>query len=289
MLQVDAAMKDRWDTMAFHVFQNKGFTLQGTVMPPVDIDGNTFYFIKAGGVAEAQSYTVGDEVKQSTASLERIPLISNEWDYADRIFDKNRSKLSINEETVYHNHAGWSLGRRADKIIYEKFHALAPPASRIVGDFASAWDPAKALTACDALQDADVPWDGQIFCGLPSRAWNQMLTYQVFTNSQWTGPDLAFTKVTDRKTWNGVNWFLLPKHLQKKTGTNMSFYMWHQSAVGAGYNDSAGIRSEWEREVKRKAWWYQSTLDGAALVLQPEGVIECRMKADSAIALTAGL
>jgi hypothetical protein len=288
MLQVDAAMKDRWDTRAFYVFQSKGFTLQGTVMPPVDIDGNTFYFIKSGS-GEAQPYTVGDEVRQATSTLDRIPLQSSEWDYADRIFDKNRTKLSVKEEDIYHNNAGWALGRRADKIIYEKFHALAPPVNRIIGDFNTAWDPAKGLQACSALQDADVPWDGMVFCGLPSRAWNQMLTYQVFSNSQWAGPDLAFTKVTDRKTWNGCHWFLLPKHLQKLSTTQLSFYMWHQSAVGAGYNDSAGIRSEWEREVKRKAWWYQSTLDGAALVLQPEGVIECRMKADSPITLTAGL
>lgn len=285
MLVIDAALKERWDTRAFHIFQAKGYALKGTTSPPVDIQGNKFYFLKAGK-GEASQYTVGDEVQPANTSLDRIEIQAEEWDYGDRIYDYNRTRISIREQDVYHENAGMALGRRADKIIYNKLQALALPAGQVIGAFANPFDPALALQGCDAMQAADVPWDGMVFCGLPSRAWNQMLTYKVFSSADYQGPDLPFTKVTDRRSWNGVHWFLLPKHLWKLTGTDLSFYMWHQSCIGTGHNEGPGVRSEWEREVKKKAWWYQNTIDGASVILQTEGIVEFRMKSDSAITLT---
>ncbi len=290
MLHLDPAMKERWDSRVFHVYQAQGFTLRGTVLPPVDIDAKKFYWLKSG-TGEATEYTVGDEVQDSNLDVTRIEVQAKEWDFGGRIYDWNRSRISYREEDQLVQNAAMALGRQADRVIYDKFKATDFNAlGQVVGDFVSAWDPAKALQACDKLQSKDVPWDGNVFCGLPSKAWNQMLTYQVFSNSQWTGPDLPFTKVTDRRSWNGVHWFMLPNHLRKlPNATDLTFYMWHQTSTGCGNNEGGNIRTEWERETKKKAWWYQSTIDGACEILQTSGIVECRMKADSAIALTAGL
>lgn len=284
-LEVPAWYRDQWATQVIQKFQNRGFVLKGMTEPPVRIEGNKFYFLRTG-LLEAQPYARGDDVALLNPEDDTISMESAEWDAAVAIYDFDVTRLPVREVDARQEQCMNALGRRADKITYEQgVLAANVPAGRIIGDYTTGFDPYMALQGCDALQAADAFEAGKIWCGLPERAWNQMLTYKIFSSSDYVGPDLPILRGVEKRTWNMVNWFRLPPHLKAfanaPTNTQLRFRMWNQHAIGAGHNEN--VRNEWERQATKKRWFVNHTIDGVAKPLLDEGFVEFRILATSPI------
>ncbi len=280
-LEASAWFQEQWDSKVIHVYQQKGYLTKGMSVGPTKVEGKKFHFPIAGkGVA--QSYTRGDEVKPMNATRGEILLDAEEWDAADYIYDYDLDRMAPNEVDTVTATAAMALGRKHDEILYAKMQATDfNGISQVTGAFANAFGPGEALAARRALFGRDVPVeDGMSFCGLPPVVFDTMMSYEVFANSQWVGGDLPFANGLRRRSWQNIHFFELPVHLQKISSTNGTFYMWHRSALGTGYTGQP-LKSEFEREVKRKRWWYQSTLSGGATLIQTIGIQECRYKTDT--------
>lgn len=274
--------REQWAQNVIHRFQSRGYVLKGTTEAPVRIQGNKFHFLRTG-LIEAQPYTRGDDVAVLNPVDDTIEMESKEWDASVPIYDYDVTRLPVNERQARQEQCVTALGRRADRIIYEAVMAATLPAGQIFGSYANPFDPYVFKQGLEKLTDSDVPTDMGVFAPLPSLAFSQLETYKIFANSQWVGGDLPLTKMVKHKSWDIAHCFQLPPHLRKSytSGTDLRFRVWVKSAVGAGHNDS--IRNEWAREATKKRWLAIHTIDGVAVPLQTEGIIEFRMKADSAI------
>jgi hypothetical protein len=283
--QVAAWFRNQWASQVIVKFQNKGFMLKGTVEPPIKIEGDKFYFLRTG-LIDAQLFTKGDSITPINSDDDKIEMASKEWDAPVEIYDWDVTRLGVREVDARQAQCSYALGRKADRIIYDAIMGAALPGSQIFGDYTKPFDPYVFKNGLAKLSQNDVEGDGGVFAPLPVIAYGQMEMYKEFSNAEWAGPDLPLRSMTMTKarSWDIANCFQAPPHLTNAytTGTDLRFRVWHKSAVGAGSNDN--VRNEWGRDFKKKCWVANHTIDGAAVAIQPAGIIEFRMKADSAIA-----
>jgi hypothetical protein len=281
--QVPVWYREQWAQNVIVRFQARGFTLKGTTEAPVKIDGNKFYFLRTGSL-EAQPYTRGDAVAVLNPDDDKIEMTSAEWDAAVAIYDFDVTRLPASEKQARQEQCVNALGRRSDRIVYDAVMAAPLPAAQIFGDYSAGFDPYLFKQGLVKLARGDVPVDTGIFAPIPILAFAQLETYKIFANADWIGGDLPLTKMVKHRTWDRANCFELPPHLEaaNTSGTQLRFRVWAKGCIGAGHNDA--IRNEWTREGLKKRWVANHTIDGCAKPLQTEGIIEFRIKADSAIA-----
>lgn len=281
-LEASAWFREQWDTQVIHVYQSKGYLTKGMSMGPTRVEGKKLWF-NIAGKAEAQSYTRGDEVKVMNATRGAVSLDAEEWDAADYIYTYDLDRMAANEVDTVRETAAMALGRKHDNILYDKMKATDFSAvSQVTGAFGDTAlpGPGKILAARRALFARDVGVDdGMNFCGLPPVVFDDMMSYDVFANSQWVGGNLPFADGLRKRSWMNIHFFELPVHLQSVSGTDGKFYMWHKSALGTGYTGEA-LRTGFEHQLSFKRWYYQSTISGGATIIQSAGIQEIRYKAD---------
>jgi hypothetical protein len=175
-----------------------------------------------------------------------------------------------------------AIGRRSDLLVINELNANS---LTTIGDGTTAFGLVAAITACQILQSKDVYWDGQVYCGLPSLFWNQLLTYKQFSDAQWVGFNgLPYTKVTTAKFWNGVNWFLMPDSYAPIPAANqLDTFMWHKSAAGYATNYEVRTNVTWENLYT--GWYHNNRFAAAAKLLLPEGAVRLRFASNAAITL----
>lgn len=283
-LEVDAHYREKWADNCIIRFQNRGFVLKGTTQPPVRIEGTKFHFLLTDNVA-ASKFTKGDTVPVVNPNDDTVEIQTQEWDAAVHLYDFDRTRISYNEEDRRQQQLTMALGRTADEIIYDEIMSVTLPASQIIGDGSTGMDPYMLLKGVEKMVDNDVVLDHGIYGPLPSMSFNQLKTKKLFANADWQGGDLPLTKMrgVQHKTFDAVHCFYLPPHLRKKytSGGTTRFRIWVADCVGAGHNEE--MRTEWERQATKKRWFINHTMDGAAKVLQPTGIIEFQVDANSTI------
>lgn len=288
--QVPAWYKDQWAAQTILKFQNRGYNLKGMTTPPVRIEGKEFHWLRSG-VVDAVPYARGDTVQGLNPNDDEVKMASSEWDAPFYIYDFDKTRLSVNETDTRQMQAARAIGRRADLIIWDKIMAEALPAGeqtighQAVAANTAAITPYLLMQGTKVLADADVEFENDVFCPIPAGPWEQLKTYRIFSSSLYVGPELPFVKRSEARTWNGVHWFRAPKYMYQYTDATNNAYktrMWSAKAVGAGHNED--LRNEWERQATKKRWFVNHTIDGAAAVLLPEGMVQFEFLAAATIA-----
>jgi len=275
--------QEQWDARVIHAYQSKGYLTKGMSLEPTQIVGKKLHWpIMGKGVA--QDYARGDKVKKMGVQKGEAQIDASEWDAADDIYQYDLDRMAPNLKDSLVETAGMALGRKHDLVLFEKMWAKDFSAiSQVIGDFTTGFGPGKMLQARRKLFELDVPVeDGQNFCGLPPIVFDTMMSYEVFSNSQWTGGNLPFADGLRKRSWQNIHFFELPVYLQNIANTTEGkFYLWHRSALGTGYTGEP-LRTGWQYILDEKKHYYQSTLSaGAAIIESPDvdhvpGIIECR-------------
>lgn len=277
---------EQYKSGVLYEYQSKGHTLAGTYMPPSRINGRTMHFPVAGK-GEAVEMIIGSDAKPMNAGRSDVELVPKAYQAYEYVYQADLDRMSANENQVAQEQCAKAMGRKHDAVVYAALDAGRGTYGTVIGDFSSGWDLAKALAVADNLFDRDVEEDGMAYCGLPQRAFSQMMGFEEFSSADWVRGDLPFQKVRRAKFWGGINWFTLPKALFPRTGTSLTFYAWHFKALGSGYNgEQLNTRVMWENP--KTAWGHNNWMDIGAKVLlggTEGGIIECRMKSDSAITI----
>lgn len=268
--QVPAWFAPMYNDKVIHKFQSEGFRLKGTTSEATEIKANECFWRIADAV-EAILYKRGNRAVPAGGGRSKISAVMDTYQVYDEVYDDDLEKMPINEMDVVTSSGAKALGRKFDAQIAEAVDAagIAP----VVSDTTNGLTLGSALLLCDAAQDqTDGLWDGNWFCPLPSRLWNQLLGYKQFNSGEYTGPDLAFTKVTDRRTWNGVHWFMMPKSWFKDGAAGVKqVRMWHKSAVGYASNYAIKNNIAWDNAAT--AFTANMRMGGKAKVLLNEGVV----------------
>ena len=286
-MQVPAWYKDQWDTKVIQRFQAKGYLLKGMTEPPVKIDGVNFHFMRTQKVDVGGPFVKGSDVQPLNPNDDQLTIQSQEWDAPFHIYDWDVTRMTPNEQDVRQTQATYALGRKSDHIVMDALMATTIDSSQVAATVAASFDPYTLEAGIATLFDNDVEDDGQVYCGMPSWCWHQLMSYRVFSNAEYVGEALPFVKRENVRTFLGVHCFRLPKHLVNyrtvsTTNDTWRFRMWHRSAVGAGHNIE--LRTEWDRQATKKRWFVNHTIDGACVSLQTEGIYEFQVTAGKTIA-----
>lgn len=288
-MEVSAHYRSRWDTQVRLRLQSKGNMLEGTVMPPMRWDVHAdqterFYFLRSGKLNTSKWPGRGHAVTRQGSSDDTVAAASEQWDCAFELYDKDKWATAAGEEQTRQNQASNAIGRTADSIIYEKIMAATIPTENVIGDYSKGLDPYMLLEAEAKLFEQFTPNDGGIYFPCPARQFQRLSTFKISASSDWIGGDLPLTKRTKARTYGNINLFQGEQDLFTPyiASTELRVRIWHKECVGAGYSGER-LKTEWKREAEYKRWLVIHTIDGGAEVIEPNGIVELRLKADALI------
>lgn len=274
---------------AMHIYQNKGNRLRPMVTQATRIVGAEKAVFWLAGKSIARKKTGANERNVPSNGARKkfeVPLAT--WTAFDLVEEFNLDRMSVDEKEIVYQSGAMALGRATDKEIYDVMKTAKPSADSGLDFSAGAFSAASALALCKALQDDKVPWDGQVYCGLPSLQWNQFLANKV-VNSADHVKNLPFTEATDTRFWNGVNWFLQVEEDAEDfypvpSSNKQDLFIWHKSAMGWGNHTDLRVIPQWDNWID--AWTINMAAKGCATTMQEgKGVKRFTTSSNSAIAI----
>lgn len=273
---------------AMHIYQNKGNRLRPMVTPATRIEGAEKAVFWLAGKSKAQKKTRGQRNVPGNSERKKFEVPLATWVAFDTVEEFDIDRMTVDEKEVVYASGAMALGRATDIEVYDVMKAALPAAGAGLDFSAGAFNAAQALLLCSALQSDKVPWDGQVFCGLPSLQWNQFLANKV-VNSADHVKDLPFTQSTDTRFWNGVNWFLQVEEdaqdLYPVPGSNkQDAFIWHKSALGWGNHTDLRVIPQWDNY--EDCWTINMQAKGCATTMQEgKGIKRFTTSSNSAIAI----
>ena len=273
---------------AMHIYQNQGNRLRPMVTQATRIEGAEKAVFWLAGKSKANKKTRNQRNVPSNSERKKFEVALQTWKVFDTVEEYDLDRMTVDEKEIVYQSGAMALGRATDIEVYAVMKTAVTAVTGL--DFTSgAFSAANALTLCKALQDDKVPWDGQVYCGLPSLQWNQLLANKVVNSADHVGGDLPFTKATDTRFWNGVNWFLQVEEdaqdLYPVPASNQQdLFIWHKSAVGWGNHTDMQVIPQWDNY---EDWWtINMTAKGCATTMQEgKGIKRFRTSTNSAIAI----
>lgn len=288
-LAADSWFTTQYANRAMHIYQNAGNRLRPTVTPAMRFEGSEKAVFWIAGKSKAVKKDRRERNTPSNAERKKIEATLLTWTAFDEIEEFDLDRMTVDEKEVVYESGAMALGRATDIEIYEQ---MATKVTDVTGlDFsAGAFNAAQAMTLCSALQKDKVPWDGNVYCGLPSLQWNQLVANKVVNSADHVGPgDLPFVKATDTRFWNGVNWFLFEEEDAQDLypvpeANKQDLFIWHKSAMGWGAHTDLQVRIDWDN--REDVWTVNMKAKGAAKPLQDgKGIKRFRTSTNSAIAI----
>ncbi|EFO29135.1 conserved hypothetical protein [Roseibium sp. TrichSKD4] len=287
--QAPVWFQTQYPQRAMHIYQEKGNRLRPTVSHPVRFEGSEKAIFYLAGTSKAVKKTRNQKNTPTGGQRKKFEVPLETWTVFDTVEEWDLDRMTIDEREIVYESGAMALGRATDEEIYAKMAGVKSSVDGGLDFSASAFDAANAMVLCEALQDMKVPWDGNTWCGLPAKQWNQLLANKVVNNSQHVGSDMPFVKATDTRFWNGVNWFLFveqePQALYPVPGENkQDLFAWHQSAIGWAAHTDINMREQWHNEYD---WWsINMKAKGAAKELQEgNGIVRFRTGTDTALVI----
>lgn len=270
-----------------HIYQQRGNRLRVCVTPAGRIEGEKAVFWLAGKTKAYKKTRNQRNVPQS-APRKKFEATLETFKSFDTVEEFDLDRMNVDEREVVYTSGANALGRATDIELYT---VMATSHTTADIDYSSgAFSAANALDLCKMLQEDKVPWDGQVYCGLPALQWNQLLANKVVNSSDHVGSGaLPFTQATDSRFWNGVNWFLNVEEdatdfYPVPASNKQDLFIWHKTALGWANNSDLQVRVQWDNY---EDWWtINMDCKGAATPLQEgKGIKRFKTSSNSAIAI----
>lgn len=282
-INADNHYVEQYRSRVTHIYQNEGFLLKGMLMPEGRIEGKKAYWpIHGSTIARKKQRHVRATEGNIAKTMANADLQT--WETFDYVGKFDMSRQTVNEKEALQQAGAMALGRAVDQEIMDMFNQQAPTAGSSFMDTGAA-----PLSLSDMMLfiarfmgAAKIPADGQIYCGLNALAWQLLSGFKQFSSSEYVGPDLPFKSRTQARTWNFVNWVMLPDDYFPVPAANRAdLFMWHKPAVGWCDNVGEGgldAYFDWENEMGE--WSLRQEAEGAAVTLLPQGLGRIRIKTD---------
>ena len=292
---VDTSFVKDYQEDVHHIFQREGGMLRPTVRMKTNIIGETTTFQRAGkGIATTKArHGVITPMNQTHTALTATLVDFYAGDWVDKL---DEAKLNIDERMVIAKGGAWALGRKVDgQIITVLDSTTESVVTLTVTSFAAIL--ASLLEWTEALDDNDVPNDGDRFGLVTPRMWSQMATVKEFTSADWVGADgLPFNEGSPGhkkfKDWNGVKWTNHTDLPGKGTATAKCF-LYHKTAVGYATGAFAGNNAENDAVSADITWhgdrashFVNHMMSGGGVLIDTTGVIEGNLDDTAAIAVS---
>lgn len=274
------------------VFQRQGGFLRQTVRTKDNVVGLSSTFQKVGkGTATTKArHGVVTPMNQSHTPVECALEDFYAGDWVDKL---DEAKTNIDERMAIADGGAWALGRKVDDQILTQLDATSSGAV--------SWTVTSAATVrnamiemLEALDNADVPDDGQRYVLLTPRAWSMAETVQQFSSSDYVkAGDMSFTQSNRTmgrwKFWRGAFW---GHHtgLPGKGTAAAKVFAWHKNAIGYATGKHAGnvagngpVSADITWHGDRAAHFVNHMMSGGASLIDDTGVIEGNLDDTAAI------
>ncbi|MGX1496884.1 hypothetical protein ACSSV1_001920 [Labrenzia sp. MBR-25] len=281
--------RTQYPARAMHIYQERGNRLRPTVSPAVRFEGSSKAIFYLAGKMKAVKKDRNQQNTPSGSARKKFEVDMYTWTAFDEVEEWDLDRMSIDEREIVYESGAMALGRATDIEIYQVMAAKITSAPAGLDFSSGAFNAANALTLCSALQQDKVPWDGNVYCGLPSLQWNQLLANKVVNSADHVGSDIPFVKATDTRFWNGVNWFLFEEEEAQDlypvpSANKQDLFIWHKSAMGWGAHTDLQMREQWDN--RNDVWTINLKAKGAAKELQEgKGIKRFTTSTNSAIAI----
>lgn len=280
--QVDNSFIRQYEADAHDAFQRQGSKILNTVRhkPGVKGESTTFQVIGTGTATTKARHGVITPMNQ-----DHTPVVCTMADfYAGDWVDKlDELKLNIDERQAVAKGGAWALGRKIDDQIITQLDATTQTVVSWVLTNPRTIRNA-LLEMVEALDDNDVPDDGDRWGLLTPRGWSQALTVDEFKSADFVGDDLPFKRRDQTRNWLGVNWMRHTGLPGKGTATAKVF-TYHKTAVG--YGSGSGITADITWHGDRASHFVNHMMSGGACLIEDAGVIEGNLDDTAAITSTA--
>lgn len=276
----------QYDQRVQHLLQSEGFFLRGTTSPPVEVKGNTLqFFILGRGEATQRSQTV-EMVQPANLGKTTVDVTMADFQFAEFVPHGEPERISPEFRSMIQEAGAMAMGRKYDRIILQTMDDEAANIDTI-GDGSAAISPIDVSTAKAQINSIGMMKMNEFFCPVPAISWEQLKLYKVFNNADYIGPELAFANGMEAKTWNNVNFFQLPDEAFTSPATGEVYtYLWNRRTVGFGSNYAMSSVITYENVFT--SWLYNTTMSGAAKVLQAAGVRRLHIKVNAALQIDGG-
>lgn len=290
---IDTAFITAYQADVVHLFQQQGGLLRPAVRMKTNVVGSTAVFQKIGtGVAttKARHGTITPmNQAHTTATATLADFYAGDW--VDKL---DEAKTNIDERMAIAQGGAWALGRKVDNQIITALDTTTESTITITVTSKAAIL-ASLLEFVEALDDNNVPNDGQRYGILTPRAWSQAMTVQEFNRAAYVGPSgLPFTTGAPVqqmwKEWQNVKWKVHTDCPNKGLSTAKVF-LWHKNAIGYATGAHAGNNAESDMVSADITWhgdrashFVNHMMSGGAVLVDTTGVIEGTLNDTTAIA-----
>lgn len=260
--------------------QTKGFLLSGTAMAPTSITGNEVKWFTGGRLETEKIDRSQGEGKKSNPARGNLSGNFENFGAMAEVKGVDINEIKPNELTQLEREGAAAIGRRSDWIqLDEMFKEAEASNIATIGDGTTDIDVLQIMEGegdIMGIGDADVQ---SMFCVLPIYAFMRLLLIKEFNNADYTGPDLPFIRMSQRRTWSFTNFFVLPDEYFTRTemgsgvkgSGNFYGFIWWKGAVGFQRRDPpASVKMQYV--VKERTTYIDNQIGGLAKVLQPDAI-----------------
>jgi hypothetical protein len=274
---IDVAFTKEYESEVHLAYQRQGSKLRNTVRRGATTGGEDATFQKIGkgtaGTKTRHGLVPVMNLDHTNVVCPRVDRYAGEW--VDKL---DELKINIDERRAIASSQAWALGRATDEDIITALDAATNSTTITVTSEKTIRN--SVLTAVGELLSRNVPFDGRIFGAISPRIWQQFMTFDAFSNSDYAGPDLPYKAPPgSMRTWLDVHWINhtgLPLSSTTRTG-----FLWHQTAIGHGIQQDVTMDITWHGD--RAAHFFSAMMSMGAVLIDDDGVEELSLDESSAL------
>lgn len=273
---IDQAFIKQYEKDVHLAYQRTGSKLRGTVRTINNVNGSTARFQKVGKGTAVQKTRHG-VITPMNAEHSNVDVTLEDWYAGDYIDKLDLLKINIDERQVVVDTGAYALGRKTDEIIIDQL-ALT---STSVGDYSTGLTKTLLSQAIEALNDSDVPDDGNRFGVLANHAWEEFLNINEVKNADFVGDKYPWLKGSDAIMWRGIVW-MRHSGLPLADTDNRDCYLYHKSSLGHAIGQEVETDFDWEGN--KAAWFVNNMMSMGAALIDTLGSVEIRVDDNTALA-----
>lgn len=272
---IDQAFIKQYEKDVHVAYQRMGSKLRGTVRTVNNVNGTTATFQKVGKGAAVQKARHGI-IQPMNLDHTNVTVTLEDYYAPDYIDKLDLLKTNIDERKVIIDAGAYALGRTTDQLIIDQLTST----TTTVGNYGTGLTLSLLSQAIEALNDNDVPDDGQRYGVLSNHAWEEFLNIPECSNADYVGDAYPYLKGTEARKWRGIV-FMPHSGLPLANADDRDCYLYHKTSIGHAIAQEVTTDFDWEGN--RAAWFVNSMMSQGACLIDTLGAVEIRVDDDTAI------
>lgn len=272
---IDQAFIKQYEKDVHVAYQRQGSKLRGSVRTINNVTGSTAYFQRVGKGVAVQKTRHG-LITPMNVDHSSVPVVLEDYYAGDYIDKLDLLKTNIDERQIVLNAGAYALGRTTDDIIIDQLEAT----TTTVGNYSTGLTLSLLSQAIEALNDLDVPDDGERYGILANHAWEEFLNIPEVSNADFVGDQYPWLKGQEARKFRNIV-FMPHSGLPLASTDDRDCYLYHKTAVGHAIAQE--ITSDFDWVGERAAWWVNNMMSQGAALIDTNGVVEIRVDDDTAI------